>query len=128
MRVRSSVWWPSINKQVSEMIQNCHVCAKATTPRKEPLISTPPPDFPWKVIGTDLFKLEIKHYLLVVDYFSRYSKVIQLKSTTLFDIIASLKSIFSQHGIPDLVRSDNGPHTLFWTFQVCEFVWIHPYH
>ena len=53
MRVRSSVWWPSINKLVTEMVRNYHVCAKATTPRKEPLISTPLPDFSCKVIGTD---------------------------------------------------------------------------
>ena len=31
----------------------------------------------------------------------------QLKFTTSLDIIASLKLIFSRHGIPDLVRSDN---------------------
>ena len=109
MRVRSSVWWPSINKQVTEMVRNCHMCEKATTPRQEPLISTSLPDYPWRMIGMDLFELEIKHYLLVVDYFSCYPEVIYLKLTTSLDTTASLKSIFSRHGIPDSVRTDKGP-------------------
>ena len=95
MTVRSSIWLPSINKHVTEIVRNCHMCAKAKTPRKEHLIFTPLPDFPWKVIGMDLFELEKKNYFLVVDYFSHYPELIQLKLTTLLDIIASLKSMFS---------------------------------
>ena len=82
---------------------------KTARQRKEPLITTPLPDWPWKTIGTDLFELEKKHYLLVVDYFSRFPEVILLKSTTSTVVITALKSIFSGYGIPEEVRSDNGP-------------------
>ena len=108
-RARASVWWPNINQQITEMVQRCQDCAKTSQQRKEPLITTSLPERPWKVIGTDLFELDKKHYLLVVDYFSRYPEVIQLNSTTSAVIINALKSIFSRHGIPDVVRSDNGP-------------------
>ena len=43
------------------------------------------------------------------DYFLRYPEVIKLTSTTSSAIISVLKSIFSRHGIPETVRSDNGP-------------------
>ena len=109
MRARASVWWPGVNKQVAEMVQNCSQCAKVARQRKEPLITTPLPDYPWKEIGTDMFELERKHYLLVVDYFSRYPEVIQMKTTTSVAIIDALKSIFSRYGIPEVIRSDNGP-------------------
>ena len=64
------------------------------------------PEYPWQTVGTDLFEI---HYLLIVDYFSRYPEVIQLTSTTSTAVIRTLKSVFSRHGIPETVRSDNGP-------------------
>ena len=44
-----------------------------------------------------------------MDYFSRYPEVIKLNSTTSQAVISSLKSIFSHHGIPTVLVSDNGP-------------------
>ena len=45
----------------------------------------------------------------VVDYYSRYPEVIQLTATTSSSVISSMKSIFSRHGIPRTVVSNNGP-------------------
>ena len=82
LRVKYSVWWPGVTKQMTGMIQQCPVCAKEATPRKEPLMITPLPDYPWQVIGTVLFELKGVTYLLVVDYFSRYPEIAKLTSTT----------------------------------------------
>ena len=73
------------------------------------MIPTPLPEFPWQQVGTDLFELKGQHYLLVVDYFSRFPEVIKLASTTCIHVIVMFKAIFSCHGIPEIVRSDNGP-------------------
>ena len=108
-RIRHSVWWPGVLKQMEAMIQQCPTCAKEATPRKEPLMVSPLPDYPWQVIGTDLFELKGETYLLVVDYFSRYPEIARLSSTTSLAVINVLKSIFARHGIPECVRSDNGP-------------------
>ena len=67
------------------------------------------PKYPWQVVATDLFELNKLNYLLVVDYFSRYPEVLQLTSTTSMSVISALKSVFSRHGIPEIVRSDIGP-------------------
>ena len=48
-------------------------------------------------------------YLIVVDYFSRYLEVVQLKSTTSSSVIKALKAMFSHHGVPSIFMSDNGP-------------------
>lgn len=90
-------------------MQNCRECAEQSSNKREPLITTPLPDYPWQLIGTDLFELDKCQYLLVVDYFSRYPEVIKLNSTTSSQVIAVLKTIFARHGIPETVRSDNGP-------------------
>jgi len=47
-------------------------------------------------------------YLVVVDYFSCFPEVIQLRSTTSQSIINSLKALFARHGIPETLRTDKG--------------------
>ena len=109
MRAKVSVWWPRISKDLTEMVSRCNVCARDVAMRKEPLMLIPLPDYPWQVLGSDLFSLKGAQYLVVVDYFSRYPEVIQLSSTVSGSIIVALKSIFARHGIPEVLRSDNGP-------------------
>ena len=71
---------------------------------------TPFPERPWQMIGTDLFEHEKLNYLIVVDYFSRYIEVAAIQKTTKsHEVITALKAIFARHGIPEEVRSDNGP-------------------
>ena len=96
-------------QQITQLVQNCQICAKQSKPGKEPLVSTILPKFPWQVVGTDLFELNKNNYLLVVDYFLCYPEVVKLISTTSASIISVLKNIFARHGIPEIVRSDNGP-------------------
>ena len=117
-RVRSSVWWPGVTSQVKQFVENCRECAKVARPRREPLLLTPLPDYPWQVVGSDLFELKGEHYLLTVDYFSRYPEVIKLSSTTSSNIIALLKTIFARHGIPEVLRTDNGPQYVAKEFAV----------
>ena len=56
------------------------------------------PERPWQVLETHLFSLNGRTYLLVMDYYSRFIEI----------SIRALKSIFARHGIPDILRSDNG--------------------
>ena len=109
-RAKNSVWWPGVSAQIKSMVENCQTCARHREQRPEPLIPTACPDRPWQRIAADLFQLKNLVYLLVVDYFSRYVEVINLqKSTQSTDIVRALKAIFARHGIPEELRSDNGP-------------------
>ena len=108
LRARTSVWWPGVTYQITQMVQQCQACVKEAR-QKEPLVPTKLPDYPWQVIGTDLFEIKGVHYLITVDYFSRYPEVNKLTTTTSSAIITALKAVFSRHGLPEVVRSDNGP-------------------
>ena len=108
-RARTLVWWSSIPQQIKEMIQKCDTCCKNFQIRSEPLTPSTLLQQPWEKIGTDLFELKGKSYLLLVDYFSRYIEVIKLSSTTINSVVAAMKPIFAEHGIPDIVISDNSP-------------------
>ena len=48
-------------------------------------------------------------YLLVVDYFSKFPELIRLVSTTAPSVVNALKAVFTRHGIPSHLRSNNGP-------------------
>lgn len=60
-------------------------------------------------VGSDLFELNGKTYIVVVDYFSCYMEVQTLTKTTSTAVISILKSLFVRHGIPSILVSDNGP-------------------
>ena len=113
LRARTSVFWKNLNKDIEDMTKSCEVCQefKPNQPR-EPLLQTEVPPRPWHTIGTDFFYLDEDEYLLIADYYTKYPfvrKIPKAQSTSKC-VVDMTKQIFSEHGIPQLVRSDNGPH------------------
>ena len=116
-RVKASVWWPGVGLQIEQFVQKCPVCVKESQATREPLIPTDLPKFPWQVVGTDLFEYQKTNYVVVVDYFSRYPEIVKLTTTTSASVISALKSVFARHGVPEIVKSDNGPQYSSSEFQ-----------
>ena len=108
-RARQSIWWSGISKHLEEKVKNCLECSKNQMQRAEPMMPTPLPELPWKKVGTDFFQWKKSHYLLIVDYYSRYIDISKLSQLTADAIITHTKSIFARHGIPEVVYLDNGP-------------------
>lgn len=107
---RTAVYWPGINADIDRMVSSCETCLKHQAKQpKEPLTITDLPEEPWQKVGTDLFHLDGKKYLLVIDYLSNYPEMALLPSMTATCVIRQMKSIFARHGIPQAVYSDNGP-------------------
>ncbi|XP_062502567.1 uncharacterized protein K02A2.6-like [Corticium candelabrum] len=99
------------------------ICAKENPQGTEPLMTSRLPDFPWQVVRTDLMELNGAHYLVVIDYLSRYPALIKLTSTTALAVIQALKSVFARHGILHILRSDNGPQ--YTAREIKEFTKAH---
>ena len=92
------------------MVQSCRICAGYKTNTPEPLNPTAFPERPWQLVGIDFFHTKASDYLLIVDYFSRYVEVAGMnKGKRAPDVINTLKDVFARHGIPEEIRSDNGP-------------------
>ena len=72
LRAQFSLWWPNLSSQIQNLIQNCPTCLQYQTPHTEPMLSSELPYYPWQKVRSDLFELKGVHYLLVVDYFSRF--------------------------------------------------------
>ena len=70
----------------------------------------------WSTVGTDLFEYNGVHYLLCVDYYSKWIEVTKLDNLTSGNIICHLRSQFARYGIHDELISDNGPRYASSTF------------
>ena len=105
----NSVWWPGVSADIEKMVKTCPDCAKNRRARIEPMRGTPFPSRAWSRIATDFFQQDGKHFLLVIDYFSRDVEIFRMKKTNTSTLIKKLKKVFARHGIPDILVSDNGP-------------------
>ena len=127
-RARRDVWWPGMSLEISTMINNCLECKKQLPTPVETLAPSSLPDRPWQRLAMDLFELNGHTYLIVDDYFSRWIEVTEMKDLTSKATISALTKIFSTHGYPDVVVSDNGPQFAvhdFSTFATdCQFIHV----
>ena len=96
--------------EIVDMVSNCGACMENRNYHAcEELIHHNIPSSPWEKVGTDLFQLKGKDYLVVVDCTSKYFEVSALPNTLASMIIQHTKSIFARFGIPKIVVSDNEP-------------------
>ena len=61
----------------------------------------------WAKVATDVFELDGKHYVILVDYYSNLFEINELKKTTTQAVIAALRP--HTHGVPSKLMSDSGP-------------------
>ena len=109
-RARESIYWPGMNADVKQYISMCETCRSYDRRnQKETLMPHELPDRPWEKVGTDLFELHGKHYLITVDYLSNFWEIDRLYDLGSKAVINKLKSHFARYGIPSTLVSDNGP-------------------
>lgn len=110
LRAREIMFWPNMNTQLEDYLSHCQACLTYRKQNnREPLIPHEIPSRPWYKIGIDLFHLNKKSFLIVVDYYSKFIEVEKLNSLTSEYIINKLKIILRRQGIPEVIMSDNGP-------------------
>ena len=113
MRVKETVYWLGINKQLEHLILNCKLCLKYYRSKDKNMPHTAlghkVPPVPWSKVATDIFHYESCSYLLLVDYASRFPIVRELKSMSAEHKAEHFRLIFSEYRWPDTLVSDNGP-------------------
>ena len=109
-RAREVFYWPLMNAELKDFIKTCSICNSLKPEQtREPFMSHEIPMRPWQKVGTDLFQLDDRVYLVTADYYSSFFEVDKLEHTNSRTVIEKLKMHFSRHGIPEIVISDNGP-------------------
>ena len=73
------------------------------------------PIYPFQIVASDLFNWNNQDFVIVVDYYGKYWEIERLYNTKSITIVKKMKKMFSRLGIPETLRSDNGPQ---YTAQV----------
>ena len=118
LRAKKDVYWPNINSDIENACKGCEICQKHhKSQTAEPLMQTDVPPKPWCTVGTDIFQIGDVHYIIIADYFSKLPIVEALPKPATSETVANImKRYIGIFGIPDIVRSDNGPHFIGQAF------------
>ena len=102
---------------IQQLTEKCVICQEYG--KSQPLIGTTQelPLFPWHMLATYLFYWKRMDFLIVVDVFSKYIIVRKLPNSTPAAMCIELSMIFTELGLPHIIRSDNGPCYNFKGFQ-----------
>ncbi|XP_049513828.1 uncharacterized protein K02A2.6-like [Dermacentor silvarum] len=109
-RARSVMFWPCMASDIEQFCRNCKVCQKHQ-PRnaKMPLLSHEVPNLPWEAVGMDLFFYGGRQFAIIVDFYSFFFEIKEFRHTTANQLKSWCAELFSVHGLPLKLCSDNGP-------------------
>ena len=110
-----------MDKGIEEEVKRCSVCQSVRkSPPSAPLI-------PWKWatrsfqrIHFDFCQKGSDYFLVAIDSHSKWIEAQHMTSITTKHTIDQLRLVFSQHGLPEEVVSDNGPQ--FTSNEFTEFI------
>ncbi|EGT56984.1 hypothetical protein CAEBREN_22921 [Caenorhabditis brenneri] len=118
-KARSFVYWKGLDSQIEKVVQNCCSCQEnAKMPRVVPLKPWPVPEAVWKRVHVDFAgPVDGLWFLVVVDAKSKYAEVKLTRSISAVATVDLLDEVFSVHGYPELIVSDNGTQFTSQFFQ-----------
>ncbi|XP_063404228.1 uncharacterized protein K02A2.6-like [Mytilus trossulus] len=110
-RAREFMYWPGMMSDIQDIVEKCETCAvnNKKTNNKEPMITSKLPDRPSSKLAPDLFQYKGEHYLLTVDYYSKWPEIDKLDELSSSNTICYLKKQMSRFGYIDQLITDNGP-------------------
>ena len=93
---------------IQNIVEKCEIWAvnNTKTNNKEPMIAS---ELPSSKLAADLFQYKGEHYLLTVDYFSKWPEIDKLDELSSSNVICYFKKHISRFGYIDKLITDNGP-------------------
>lgn len=109
-RAKTLFYWPNMDNDIENLVGKCNICEKYRSANiKEEMICHEIPILPFQKIGCDILDYGGNPHLVLVDYYSKWLELVELKNKQGSTIIVALKKIFATHGIPEYMIADNMP-------------------
>ena len=109
-KARAKFYWPNMSKEIETYINNCQVCLlNRPTNASQPMIPQEIPILPWYKLGLDILEFENQNYLVTMDYFTKWIELVRIKTKSVYDVKKACMVMFSTHGFPKEIISDNNP-------------------
>jgi transposase InsO family protein len=109
---RTTCFWKNIDRDIETMCKECLPCALLkSNPAKVPIHVWEPPTGVWQRIHINFAGPENgRQFLIVVDAYSKWMEIeIFNSSPTSESTIEVLKKLYTTHGLPNILVSDNAP-------------------
>ena len=107
------------------IVKHCVSCQIATPKTsREPLKMTPLRDGPWEQVSINFCEVSGRYVLVVVDDYSRFPEAEIVHTTSAKVVTPKLDCIFAAYGVPKVVKSDNGPHSIGMSLHSLQIAWV----
>ncbi|XP_064111398.1 uncharacterized protein LOC135218881 [Macrobrachium nipponense] len=109
-RARQAVYWPGMEGQLKLKRMQCRTCdVIAPSQQKEPLLPTPPPEYPFQQTVTDMFQICGKQYLAYADRLTGWLEIAFFPNGgTSAKLIPLFRRHFMQWGAPEEISLNGG--------------------
>lgn len=110
-RLKRNYYWPGMKETVSAIINACDLCKRMKydrQPLKPKLQLTQTQNKPFEELFIDLFSIEGKIYLTIIDAFSKLGQAIEISNRSTPEVVKALIKYFSYYGTPNKISSDPG--------------------
>ena len=93
--VHKSIYWTNINGDIEKHIKNCstHLHFQQTQ-SKEKIIHHEIAVKSWEIVGADIFTLQNRNYLHIVDYHSKFPVIKPVEDLSADSLILTCKIVF----------------------------------
>ena len=107
---RGYMWKPGMDKMLEFAVKTCAECQENQwLPVKAPMHPWEWPDRPWARIHIDYARpVKGKMTLVIIDSHSKWIEAHVVNAATSQATIEKLRLVFSTHGLPEVIVSDNG--------------------
>jgi len=115
-RILQSYYWPGILSDVKMWVKSCHKCQlfRPKTLPKNTEDNITPVEMPFTRVGLDIVgplpetKQGNNYIITLVDYFTKWPEAKAIPNIKSEEVIKFLTEVFSRHGPPELIITDNG--------------------
>ncbi|XP_017494984.1 PREDICTED: uncharacterized protein K02A2.6-like, partial [Rhagoletis zephyria] len=107
---RSFVYWPRIDNEIERLVKDCEACSEFNKDAlKAPLHLWEPTTRPWERVHADFAgPVDGLMYLIIVDAYSKWPEIFEMKSATASTTIERFMSVCAKYGNPQVLVTDNG--------------------
>lgn len=126
VRIRRNYYWDKMLETVTAVVNGCEACRMMKYDRRpiKPILQlTQTQKAPFQELFIDLFSIEGKTYLTLIDAFSKLGQAIEIQNKSTPEVIRALMKYFSFYGVPTKISSDSG--TEFNNELIKEFLSLH---
>ena len=112
--MRSYVYWPSMDKDIENMVKSWKSCASVAKAPSIKFNSWPKTDKLWSCLHIDYTgPIKGTYFFLIVDSFTKWPEVFKCKTPTTKTTTKVLQELFAWFRLPETIVFDNGtPFTL----------------